>query len=139
MPDGDRGVQPSLREKLEGSKTAATRGPGRTNYRVVLRSVRAVPADGRRDRRRPAADVELRPGVPARHLFHEDASPAEGVGRLIEQHLRSLERRPGAEESKAVAPAILSDGLLPDDYRIEGIDPGGLTARTCARRQTRAA
>ncbi|CCH29081.1 hypothetical protein BN6_17600 [Saccharothrix espanaensis DSM 44229] len=72
-------------------------------------------------------------------MFHEDASPAEGVGRLIEQHLRSLERRPGAEESKAVAPAILSDGLLPDDYRIEGIDPGGLTARTCARRQTRAA
>ncbi|WP_228771502.1 AAA family ATPase [Actinokineospora iranica] len=67
-------------------------------------------------------------------LFHEDASLAEGVAWLIEQHLRSLERRPGAEELKSVALSILSDGLLPDNYHIEGVDSDGLWVRNGANR-----
>ncbi|GAA1012982.1 ATP-binding protein [Acrocarpospora pleiomorpha] len=59
-------------------------------------------------------------------LFHEDASLAEGVTWLIELHLRALEGRPGAQEVKDTAMMILSDGLLPDGYRIEDIDSDGL-------------
>ncbi|GAA2645234.1 AAA family ATPase [Paractinoplanes durhamensis] len=59
-------------------------------------------------------------------LFHEDASLAEGVGWLIDQHLRSLERKPGAEHLKRVALAVLGDGLLPDGYNIQDVDSDGL-------------
>lgn len=59
-------------------------------------------------------------------LFHEDASLAEGVAWLIEQHLRALEGRPGAEELKNAALAVLGDGLLPDGYRVEDVDSEGL-------------
>jgi hypothetical protein len=59
-------------------------------------------------------------------LFHEDASLTEGVGWLVEQHLRSLEGRPGAEDLKKAALGILADGLLPDDYRICELDSEGL-------------
>ena len=59
-------------------------------------------------------------------LFDEDASLAEGVGWLIDQHLRSLEGKPGAEKLKDVALRVLGDGLLPDGYRIEGVDSDGL-------------
>ncbi|WP_239148222.1 AAA family ATPase, partial [Paractinoplanes tereljensis] len=59
-------------------------------------------------------------------LFHEDASLAEGVGWLIDQHLRSLERRPGAEQLKRVALAVLGDGLLPDGYNIQEVNSDGL-------------
>ncbi|GHJ50220.1 ATP-binding protein [Catellatospora sp. TT07R-123] len=59
-------------------------------------------------------------------LFHEDASLAEGVRWLIDQHLRSLERKPGAEKLKRIALSILGDGLLPDGYRIRGVDSDGL-------------
>ncbi|MCU8591990.1 AAA family ATPase [Streptomyces sp. A13(2022)] len=59
-------------------------------------------------------------------LFHEDASLAEGVGWLIEQHLRAFENREGARDLKAAALAILGDDLLPDDYRIDGVDSEGL-------------
>ncbi|MEU0117420.1 AAA family ATPase [Streptomyces bobili] len=59
-------------------------------------------------------------------LFHEDASLAEGVAWLIEQHLRALERRGGAAGLKASALALLGDGLLPDGYRIIDVDSEGL-------------
>ncbi|MGW2087439.1 AAA family ATPase [Streptomyces sp. NPDC001880] len=59
-------------------------------------------------------------------LFHEDASLAEGVAWLIEQHLRALEGREGAAELKASALSVLGDGLLPDGYRVEEVDSEGL-------------
>ncbi|WP_327315199.1 AAA family ATPase [Streptomyces sp. NBC_01235] len=59
-------------------------------------------------------------------LFHEDASLAEGVAWLIEQHLRALEGRGGAAGLKAFALALLGDGLLPDGYRIMDVDSEGL-------------
>jgi hypothetical protein len=59
-------------------------------------------------------------------LFREDASLAEGVSWLIEQHLRSLENRAGAEELKLVALAVLADGLLPDGYAIKEVNSEGL-------------
>ncbi|MCC9153354.1 ATP-binding protein [Streptomyces parvulus] len=59
-------------------------------------------------------------------LFHEDASLAEGVSWLIEQHLRAFEDREGAQDLKAAALAILGDDLLPDAYRVESVDSEGL-------------
>ncbi|MER5357458.1 ATP-binding protein [Streptomyces sp. NPDC002785] len=59
-------------------------------------------------------------------LFHEDASLAEGVAWLIEQHLRALEGREGAAALKEAALSILGDGLLPDGYRVEEVDSEGL-------------
>ncbi|MEL5957460.1 ATP-binding protein [Streptomyces sp. CLV115] len=59
-------------------------------------------------------------------LFHEDASLAEGVAWLIEQHLRALEGRNGAAALKEAALSILGDGLLPDGYRVEDVDSEGL-------------
>ncbi|MGW4883070.1 AAA family ATPase [Streptomyces murinus] len=59
-------------------------------------------------------------------LFHEDASLAEGVAWLVEQHLRALEERPGAAELKRTALAILRDGLLPDGYSIDDVNSEGL-------------
>lgn len=59
-------------------------------------------------------------------LFHEDASLTEGVQWLIDQHLRTLEKRPGAEELKDAAMSILADGLLPDRYQISDVDSDGL-------------
>ncbi|HEX4833182.1 MAG TPA: AAA family ATPase [Trebonia sp.] len=68
------------------------------------------------------------PGPAARtaSLFYEDASLTESVQWLIDQHLKQLERRPGAEELKNAAISILSDGLLPDDYQISDVDSDGL-------------
>ncbi|MFE9778627.1 AAA family ATPase [Streptomyces sp. NPDC005775] len=59
-------------------------------------------------------------------LFHEDASLAEGVAWLIEQHLRALEGREGAAGLKRAALSVLGDGLLPDGYRVEDVDSEGL-------------
>ncbi|GIE33878.1 ATP-binding protein [Actinoplanes italicus] len=67
-------------------------------------------------------------------LFHEDASLAEGVTWLIEQHLRALEGRPGAAELKQAALAVLGDGLLPDGFRIHDVDSDGLWVRDGNRR-----
>ncbi|NUT50435.1 MAG: AAA family ATPase [Saccharothrix sp.] len=124
---GQRGLQPSLKEKLEGSKTAARRGPWQDNptgwFCAAYGPFRRL-VGGAGDAQR----LMLSHGPVSRlaSLFHEDASLAEGVGWLIEQHLRSLERRPGADDLKRVALGVLSDGLLPDDYRIEGVDSDGL-------------
>ncbi|BCY11177.1 AAA family ATPase [Actinoplanes sp. L3-i22] len=72
--------------------------------------------------------LALRRGPAARMatLFHEDASLAEGVSWLIEQHLRSLERRAGAARLKKLALAVLGDGLLPDGYLLQDVDSEGL-------------
>ncbi|MER6101921.1 AAA family ATPase [Streptomyces sp. NPDC001832] len=78
-----------------------------------------------------STEVELlsyAPGPVARHvhLFHENAALADGLSWLVGVHLRALEGRPGAEQLKEAALAILRDGLLPDGYRIEGVDSEGL-------------
>jgi hypothetical protein len=60
-------------------------------------------------------------------LFHEDASLAEGISWLIEQHLRALERREGARDLKETALRLLgSADLLPDGYRVDDVDSEGL-------------
>jgi hypothetical protein len=66
-------------------------------------------------------------------LFHEDASLAEGVAWLIEQHLRAFEGRQGAEELKNAALAVLGDGLLPDGYRVKDVDSDGLWVTATGR------
>ncbi|MFE9425330.1 AAA family ATPase [Kitasatospora sp. NPDC006697] len=59
-------------------------------------------------------------------LFHEEASLAEGVSWLIDQHVRRLEGRPGAQEALDVVGHLLSDGLLPDGFRVARVDSDGL-------------
>ncbi|MFD4673556.1 AAA family ATPase [Lentzea sp. NPDC058450] len=59
-------------------------------------------------------------------LFNEDASLAEGVSWLIQQHLKALEGESGAKELKDAALRLLSDGLLPDDHRVEDVTSDGL-------------
>lgn len=59
-------------------------------------------------------------------LFNEDASLAEGVSWLIQQHLRALEGEPGAKDLKDAALRLLSDGLLPDDHKVEDVTSDGL-------------
>ncbi|GAB3278065.1 AAA family ATPase [Actinocorallia lasiicapitis] len=59
-------------------------------------------------------------------LFHEDVPLTEGVGWLIEQHLRELEGEPGAAELKQTVLQVLSDGLLPDDHVLSRVDSDGL-------------
>jgi hypothetical protein len=119
-----RGSQPSL--KAGGGRTAS-RGPWHDNptgwFCAAYGPFRRL-AGGAGEAQR----LMLSPGPVARmaSLFHEDASLAEGVGWLIEQHLRSLEGRPGAEELKRAALQVLADGLLPDDYQIEQVDSDGL-------------
>ncbi|WP_330271403.1 AAA family ATPase [Lentzea sp. NBC_00516] len=59
-------------------------------------------------------------------LFNEDASLADGVSWLIRQHLRALEGEPGANELKQAALRLLSDGLLPDDHKVDDVTSDGL-------------
>lgn len=59
-------------------------------------------------------------------LFNEDASLAEGVGWLIQQHLRALEGEVGADDLKQAALRLLSDGLLPDDHKVDDVTSDGL-------------
>jgi energy-coupling factor transporter ATP-binding protein EcfA2 len=59
-------------------------------------------------------------------LFSEDASLAEGVAWLINQHLRALEGKAGAQELKDSVLHLLGDGLLPDGYRVNAVDSDGL-------------
>ncbi|RSM70297.1 AAA family ATPase [Kibdelosporangium aridum] len=132
-----RSVQPSLGEFNSSSKakTAARRGPWQDNpsgwFCAAYGPFRRL-VGGTGDAQR----LMLTSGPVARmaSLFHEDASLAEGVSWLIEQHLRSLEKRAGAEQLKQVALAILADGLLPDDYRIESVDSDGLWVISEGRR-----
>ncbi|MBB5139574.1 hypothetical protein HNP84_009337 [Thermocatellispora tengchongensis] len=58
--------------------------------------------------------------------FDDDASLVEGVSWLIEQHLYTLEGRPGAAELLQVALTLLGDGMLPDGYKVTRVDSRGL-------------
>lgn len=59
-------------------------------------------------------------------LFREDAVLEEGISWLIRTHLRALERKSDASLMLDRALRILSDGLLPDSYRISEVDSDGL-------------
>jgi hypothetical protein len=125
---GRRNAQPALTElALRSGATLPRRGPWQDNpygwFCAAYGPFRRL-VGGAGDAQR----LMLSRGPAARmaSLFHEDASLAEGVGWLIEQHLRTLERRPGARELKDAALTVLGDGLLPDGYRIVDIDSDGL-------------
>jgi hypothetical protein len=59
-------------------------------------------------------------------LFDEDVSLVEGVGWLVQQHLRALEHRDGALVLKDTVLRILGDGLLPDGFAVDGVNSEGL-------------
>ncbi|WP_306325147.1 AAA family ATPase [Streptomyces venezuelae] len=75
-----------------------------------------------------AQRMMLAPGPAGRmaSLFHEDASLAEGVSWLKELRLRSLEGQEDASELLETVQELLSDGLLPDDYRAVRVTSEGL-------------
>ncbi|MEU1495377.1 AAA family ATPase [Streptomyces sp. NPDC005776] len=124
-----RGTRPSLEEirYTDAQSSAAKRGPWSDNpvgwFCAAYGPFRRM-AGGSGEVQR----LMLASGPVARQasLFHEDASLAEGVTWLIEQHLRALEGRDGATALKAAALSILRDGLLPDGYHIEDVDSEGL-------------
>lgn len=123
-PKTRNGAQPLL---LKESDTYATHGPWQANptgwFCAAYGPFRRLAGGGSETRRFTGA-----PGSLARMatLFHEDASLAEGVEWLIDQHLRALEKKPGAEELKQAALEILGYDLLPDHYRVSEIDSDGL-------------
>jgi hypothetical protein len=124
-----KGVQPGLDEirYTKAQTSIARRGPWADNpagwFCAAYGPFRRM-AGGAGEAQR----LMLASGPVARQasLFHEDASLAEGVAWLIEQHLRALEGREGATGLKAFALALLRDGLLPDGYRIIDVDSEGL-------------
>lgn len=59
-------------------------------------------------------------------LFREDASLAESVRWLQEQHFRRLEQRAGAEQLVDGVIDLLNDGLMPDEVRVDHVDSEGL-------------
>ncbi|SEQ36096.1 AAA domain-containing protein [Streptomyces sp. yr375] len=128
---GRRGAQPALEEIRHSAKATsaspAQRGPWADNpvgwFCAAYGPFRRM-AGGSGEVQR----LMLASGPVARQasLFHEDASLAEGVAWLIEQHLREFEGREGAAGLKRAALAVLGDGLLPDGYRVEEVDSEGL-------------
>ncbi|WP_203830346.1 AAA family ATPase [Actinoplanes palleronii] len=124
-----RDRQPSIGEPELGphGMTAARRGPWSDNpagwFCAAYGPFRRL-AGGSGNAQR----LMLSRGPAARmaSLFEEEASLAEGVSWLIEQHLRSLENRAGATELKEAALAVLGDGLLPDGYQIQEVNSDGL-------------
>ncbi|HTI20509.1 MAG TPA: AAA family ATPase [Kutzneria sp.] len=74
------------------------------------------------DGRSPGGRAERRLAT----LFDENSSLVEGVGWLVQQHLRALEGRKGAEDLKDAVLRVLADGLLPDDFAVRGVDSDGL-------------
>lgn len=128
---GRRGARPALEGTMERhaakSDTPARRGPWADNpvgwFCAAYGPFRRL-AGGSGEVQR----LMLASGPVARQvsLFHEDASLAEGVAWLIEQHLRALEGREGAAALKWSALSVLGDGLLPDGYRVEDVDSEGL-------------
>ncbi|MGW0120237.1 AAA family ATPase [Streptomyces sp. NPDC003327] len=131
-PSGHRVAQPALEEvrypkARATSATPAGRGPWADNpsgwFCAAYGPFRRM-AGGSGDVQR----LMLAAGPVARQasLFHEDASLAEGVAWLIEQHLRALEGKEGAESLKRAALSVLGDGLLPDGYRVDDVDSEGL-------------
>jgi len=59
-------------------------------------------------------------------LFREDASLLEATSWLQDLQFRKLEGRLGAAEALDNVLALLNDGLLPDDARVERVDSDGL-------------
>lgn len=124
-----KGTQPALRELTytTARTSIARRGPWADNpegwFCAAYGPFRRM-AGGSGEVQR----LMLASGPVARQasLFHEDASLAEGVAWLIEQHLRALEGRWGARGLKTFALLLLRDGLLPDGYRIIDVDSEGL-------------
>jgi energy-coupling factor transporter ATP-binding protein EcfA2 len=78
----------------------------------------------------PPAEIEKFKGVPvlARlvNLFNETATLSDAVDWLQQIHVRSLEKREGADELKRTVLAILGHGLLPDGSKIIDVDSTGL-------------
>lgn len=62
-------------------------------------------------------------------LFDETIPLAEAVDWLIEQHLFQLEGRAGAADLLNLMMDLLSDGLLPDGFKVRRIDSSGLWVR----------
>ncbi|MFD9687766.1 AAA family ATPase [Kitasatospora sp. NPDC059088] len=123
-----RHAQPAMSQvKYRKAPTAAQRGPWADNpvgwFCAGYGPFRRLVGGSGEVQRRMAGSG---PVARLTSLFHEDASLAEGVSWLIEQHLRSLENRPGAAELKRTALEILGDDLLPDDYTIGDVDSDGL-------------
>ncbi|KAA0935788.1 AAA family ATPase [Streptomyces apricus] len=75
-----------------------------------------------------AQQLMLAPGPRGRmaSLFHEDASLYEGVAWLKELSHRSLEEQQDATELLDIILELLSDDLLPDDYRALRVTSDGL-------------
>lgn len=117
-------AQPLLRA---GSDAHAEHGPWQANpsgwFCAAYGPFRRLAGGGSETRRFTGT-----PGPLARMatLFHEDATLAEGVEWLIEQHLRAFERKPGAAELKQAALEILGHDLLPDQVRVCDVDSEGL-------------
>ncbi|EFE74635.1 ATP-binding protein [Streptomyces sp. HCCB10043] len=111
---------------LSGRHTCSTRPLGGQSGGLVLRRLRTFPAHGRGSGEVQRLMLASGPVARQASLFHEDASLAEGVAWLIEQHLRALEGREGAAELKRAALSVLGHGLLPDGYRVEDVDSEGL-------------
>lgn len=63
-------------------------------------------------------------------LFREDASLSEGVAALRKINYQRLEKKKGAEELEQGSLALLNDGLLPGDVKVEGIDSEVLWVRS---------
>lgn len=62
-------------------------------------------------------------------LFREDASLGATIPWLVGLHLRALEGDSGADNIRRTVIEMLSDGLLPEGYRVIRVDSGGLFAR----------
>ena len=59
-------------------------------------------------------------------LFDETVPLADAVDWLIDQHLYQLEKRSGAGRLLNVVATLLSDGLLPDGFKVRKVDSDGL-------------
>ena len=59
-------------------------------------------------------------------LFDETVPLSEAVDWLIEQRLFEYEKRPGAGNLIHIMTTLLSDGLLPDGFRVSNVNSDGL-------------
>jgi hypothetical protein len=118
-PTSRRAARPQL-SIGEFTDTAAETGPWSSNPGWLCAGYGPFRrlADGRGDQSPRVARLST--------LFSENATLAEGVAWLIDQHLRAFEKKSGAIQLKSAALSVLSDGLLPDDYSVDEVDSDGL-------------